>query len=219
MTSHIVTTTLTEEEKFFNKLRTEAKELYKDTDLIQNPNYGADANFAICDTPIQKGKDIIAGINWGDMSKGAQTEYPKADKDRNWRFLKSSEPLFIQHLGIQLSELSQINYTNVCFYRTKKLSHLTLKDWSVSLPLFKSYVEFIQPQRIILLGTTVVPILENLAEAERINMFKVESSKNSVKGYQLKLFGVNTYCVPHPQARVSKESRNIIWQRVFESNM
>jgi hypothetical protein len=194
-------------EDFFASLKTKIELAYADS--------VTPINFAICDTPIQKGKDIIAGINWGDISKGPQTRYPEADKDRNWRFLKSSETFFIKHLGIKLSELSQINYTNLCFRRTAEAKHLKPKDWDISLP-FKQYVEYIKPKRILILGTSSINRLKKDSDMKVIKTHSVKDEKGTAKGYILEICGVTTYCLPHPGAKISSPAREEIWKRVFE---
>jgi len=203
-------------EEFFEYLQTKIENEYANSNLTNGKDIHITPNYAICDTPIQKGKDIIAGLNWGDISKGKQTCYPKADKDRNWRFLKSSEQYFIQYLGINLSKLAHVNYTNLCFFRTKKLSHLTETDWEISLPLFQEYVNYINPPRILILGTSVIDIVKKYCNAENHLSHKVTENKTTAKGYNLEICGIKTYCVPHPQARISSIARDEIWQRVFE---
>lgn len=74
---------------------------------------GKNWNYAVCETPIKCGSGIIFGLNWGGDNINAQTQYPQADKERNWNFMNSSREYFKEHLSIK--DISEVNYTNLCF--------------------------------------------------------------------------------------------------------
>lgn len=170
--------------------------------------------YAICDTPIMKGKGIIFGLNWGDVSKGVQTEYPVLEKERNWPFMRNSKPFFKNYLGID--SISEVNYSNLCFLRTTNIAQLTDDNWKAALPLFKRYVEYIQPSWLLMLGVTGMSILNSHNELTKHKRHEVVGSRGRIFGHAAMLYGrYNLFAVPHPQSKISKEGRSGIWEKVM----
>ena len=171
-------------------------------------------NYAVCETQIKKNKGIILGLNWGNDNKYAQTEYPKKGKKRNWKFLKNSMYFFYSYLNIK--SIDDINYSNLCFYRTPKIKYLKNSDWKESLPLLNEYIEYISPPWIMLSGKTGFSKLNLFNCVSEIEKFEIQDKRRRVFAYKSKLHNkYDMYCVPHPQARISKQSRNQIWDSLL----
>lgn len=188
------------EEKFFFELLEKTKEAFKKSPISKKQEKGWGAS--VCDTTIKKGKPILAGINWGgDDDYKFQTEYPEDDKERDYVFLKKDPLLLSEHIVIE-----EINYCNVCFFRTPKESYLIDEDWKHSIPLFEEYVNYIKPSYIIILGKTPIHKLWKYS-----NLDKYEENSIGInpmpKVYKAKLFGkYDLYGLPHPNARNSSEN-------------
>ncbi len=172
-------------------------------------------SYAVCDTPIMKGKGIIFGLNWGDASKEAQTKYPVLEKERNWHFMRGSLPYFKNYLGIE--SVSEVNYSNLCFLRTANIAELTYDNWKQALPLFKEYVEYIKPSWLLMLGVTGISVLNSHNELTEHERHDVVGNRGRVFGHTAKLYGrYDLYAVPHPQSKISKEGRRAIWESVMK---
>ena len=172
-------------------------------------------NFAICETPIQKGKGIFFGLNWGGDDVDVQTEYPKEDKERNWNFVSHSRRYFREYLKTEIEEL---NYSNLCFFRSPTAYKIHNDDWALAIPLFHEYVDYIKPPWTLLLGSPDYLGHEYLKNKKTFTKW---DSKNNiyVHGYIGTLFGKYPFgAVPHPQAHISTEARKAIWQCVVKDN-
>lgn len=208
------------EEKFFYSL-------LKETDIVfrQSPIYafqkkrGLNWNYAICETPIQKHKELLFGLNWGGDDINAQSEYPRSDKaNRNWNFMSTSRKYFAKYLNIEND--NELNYTNLCFFRTPSTKPLTDKDWSLSLPLFEKYVNYIKPKLTILMGTTGVNILKR--HRALTNLERIDKSMNGRRSFAYRgiLFNkYSFYCVPHPQSRISSMVREQLWSEMIDTKV
>jgi hypothetical protein len=195
---------------FFNHLLDETKKVFLESETRKhNPN--ENWNYAICDTPIQKGKGLFFGLNWGGNDKNAQSAYPDAIKERDWNFINNSRSYFREFFKL---EIENLNYSNLCFLRTPNAFKLHPSDWKLTIPLFQEYVEYINPPWTLMLGKPV-PLWDHHLEPK--SFFLVDDKKNNRKvyGYSGLLFGKYPFgAVPHPQARVSKEARMEIWKKV-----
>lgn len=174
--------------------------------------------YAVCDSPIIKGSGVIFGLNWGASQNrvhNAQTEYPfNPEKARNWNFASTSKQYFQNHLGID--HIGHVNYSNLCFFRSKSARQLQEKDWELSLPLFEEYLIYIQPKWCILLGTSGIDILEKYNKLSDLTTVIYTGTAKRTYGYKGKLFNkFNFFAVPHPQARVSRNARQFVWQELF----
>ncbi len=197
---------------FFNHMleRTKAAFLQSKT-LEKYPN--ENWNYAICDTPIRKKTGIIFGLNWGGKDHNPQSKYPEAIKTRDWPFITHSEWYFKEFLH---TTIDQLNYSNLCFFRSPSMNQIVKSDWDLAILLFKEYVEFIDPPWLLMLGKPVYLGNSYLTNKTTIKQTDINNRKN-VYGYYGTLF--NKYpivSVPHPQARISTESRKDIWKQVIE---
>jgi len=202
------------EREFFDYLRKKTEEIFKTTSIYKT-HPDKNWNYAICDTTIKKGKPIIFGLNWGGNDIDAQSEYPKDDKSRNWNFISHSNNFFQEYLKI--SDISEVNYSNLCFFRSPKV-HLMKdgKDWELAIDLFNEYVHYIKPSLTVMLGKTGIPKLNSNKSLTDLNRIEEKDKRKRVFGYKGKLFGKYSFaCVPHPQVRISTETRENIWRKVF----
>ena len=88
-------------------------------------------------------------MNWGGDNIDQQSQYPVKHAERNWKFAKHAQRYMSKYFG---KNLEDINYSNLCCFRTPDTSYLSSKDWELSLPLFKEYVEYINPPWLIMFG-------------------------------------------------------------------
>ena len=117
-----------------------------------------------------------------------------------------------------MKSISNVNYSNLCFFRSPKIKYLTWSDWKLSIPLFKSYTDYINPPWTVLLGKTGVEILDRFGYLNNISRIEVFGKQKRTFGYVGTLFDkYNFYCVPHPQTRISTEVREKVWQLLFKS--
>src|SRR3569623_58374 len=94
--------------------------------------------------PIQLKKGILMGINWeADDNHMAQSAMP--DGKISQTFIKRSKQYLEDYLKLNFININ-FNYANLCFFRSPHESDLMNEDYSLSLPLFKGYVEYIKPQ-------------------------------------------------------------------------
>ena len=196
-----------EENEFFDQLIEKTSLAYKKSPVYEKHGH-KNWNYAICDTPIKKGKDLLFGLNWGGNNHPAQKSMPK-NYDRNFSYAKHADRYLNKYLDINLEDL---NYSNLCFFRTPKSNLLEKKDWELSLPLFKEYVEFIKPPRSIMFGKPNNLLRENIKE---LNSVEFNQSKKKAFAYTGLLFGKYPFAsVPHPSSTVTNEGRHFLWSEI-----
>ncbi len=171
-------------------------------------------NYAICDTPIQKGRGLFFGLNWGGDDINQQTVYPDANKERNWKFVTNSRPFFRQYLN---REIESLNYSNLCFFRSPSMNEFVESDWDLAIPLFKEYINYVNPPWCLMLGKPDTLINRSfITDLERYEVLdgKLPRTKR-VFGYTGKLFNRYKFgSVPHTESRISNQARNKIWGKV-----
>ena len=205
----------TKEEIFFYNLLDETKQ-----DFLKSPvkekqeELGKNWNYAICETPIQKNKGIIFGLNWGGDNHQPQSDFPVAEKERNWNFMNNSLHYFDKYLKIK--SISEVNYSNLCFFRSPKIHYLNWKDWELAIPLFRRYVDYINPPWALLLGKTGIGILDYYGHLKNLKKIEIKGKRKRTFGYSGILFEKYPfYCVPHPQAHIATDVREKVWKNVI----
>ncbi len=202
------------EEKFFYDLLKKSKEVFLTSETYKN-NKNENWNFAVCETPIQRNAGVFFGLNWGGKNINEQSKYPVAMKKRNWNFVSHSRRYFRDYLG---KEIEELNYSNLCFFRSPKVYQMANSDWELAIPLFKEYIEYIKPPWTLMLGKPN-RLWEKHVENKESKPFFDKKYNKTVYGYTGKLFGKYPFvAVPHPQARISPESRKQIWQELVAEN-
>jgi len=208
-----------ENEKFFYELLDETGKVFRSSPVekyqIENSK---NWNYSVCETPIIKNTGLIFGLNWGGDDIDAQSVYPEADKERKWNFMSNSSAYFKKYLGI--TDIKQVNYSNLCFFRSPNVKYLKTADWDLALPLFKKYVEFIEPTWAVLLGKKGVSILKRNGHLTNLERIVVKGEKRRSFGYKGILFNKYPFfCVPHPQAHISSEVRDSLWNQLFPNKI
>jgi len=203
------------ENDFFKKLLKETAIAFESAPIKgQQKTKKESWNYAVCETPILRNASIILGLNWGGKNIEAQTDYPKIKTDRTWNFVNNSKKYLEEYLNIK--NINKTNYSNLCFFRSPKIKYLKWKDWELSLPLFKKYVEYINPPWLLMFGNSGIPILKHFNHLSNLNRVEAKGITRRSFGYRGILFDkFQFYSVPHPQARISTESRNDIWKQLF----
>lgn len=206
------TSEMNEEDFFYYLLRKTEVAFHNSKTKLKYPK--ANWNFAICDTPIQKGKGLFFGLNWGGENINQQTVYPDKHKPRNWKFINNSRGFFKEFLN---EEIEDLNYSNLCFFRSPSLKELEETDWELAIPLFEKYVNYANPAWCLMLGSPNELKQRGLIKnIERVSIVD-SKTKNRVFGFIGKLFGKYSFgSVPHTESRISKQARNDIWKIVSE---
>jgi hypothetical protein len=182
-------------EEFFSELREATEKEFLKSELKDKG-----FSFSICGTPIVKNQPIIFGINWGGSNGCAQTHMPtdiEAKEINNYAFIKGLKRCIDDELGIDFVNIN-FNYTNLCFFRTPAASNLNNLDLECSIPLFKKYIEFIQPPWILSASKSNFNHLRNYLEEINGNV-------------SAKLWSFDIFFVPHPNARISNIKRQEMW--------
>ena len=79
---------------FFVELLAETEVQFKESPVhAKQKKEGKEWNYAVCATPIVKGKGVIFGINWGGDNKLAQTEMPIGNKISDYHFIRQNRAL------------------------------------------------------------------------------------------------------------------------------
>lgn len=194
--------------EFFTELLAETKLQFEQSPVYQKQ---MEWNYAVCATPIVKGKGVIFGINWGGSNKSPQTVMPTGEGITKYHFIKHNRHFLEKHWGLDIS-LINFNYTNLCFFRTPKEKDLTPKDYELSLPLFEKYIRYINPPWVLSIGGTNLKILDKFKALKNIKQHFDKQGK--FKGHSGQLWDWNVYSVPHPSARMTSEARETIWTEV-----
>ena len=197
------------ETEFFKHSLSQIEALYNE--LSANPGLELTGGFSLCGTPIQRRKPVIFGINWGGSEKNLrQSQMPNGDDIRNYRFIKQSAPYLKEFFDLETNQLD-FNYTNLCFFRTQGIQTLKQEHFKLGLPIFRKYLEYIQPPYIISLGNSSINLLTEIEPGFSI-MKKVSSGIHY--GYYGKLYDLELYSAPHPSARLKKIDRSSIWNQL-----
>lgn len=212
-------------QEIFGQSLKEAVIVYKKSNLYQKK-----LGLSICATPIQIGKTLLIGINWGGGSSSDSYSYnindemPSFDNFRNdykegaYKFLKRIQPFIQKNCGIDISS-GEFNYSNLCFFRTPNIKELTREDFFVCAPIFKTMVTNIRPEQIISVGTGNIKYLKDFfrddfrcvenEEAKTITSHKISTGS---------LFSFKFYSLPHPNAHnLSNEIYEKLWEMQFKN--
>lgn len=200
------------EEQFFYDLLEKTNKVFEHS-ATRKKHIDQNWNFAICETPIKKGEGLVFGLNWGGDNINQQTVYPPSRRKdgRKWKFVTHSRKYFKEYFQVEIEDL---NYSNLCFFRSPNMDKFVYSDWELGIPLFKEYVDFVHPSWCLMLGDPS-PLkgkyVEDFKKEEVLN----EKGNRKVYGYTGLLFGEYPFgCVPHPGAHISSNSRNEIWEKV-----
>ncbi len=206
----------TPENQFFDELLSDTAIMFKKSPVYEKQQeLGKNWNYAVCATPIIKGKGIIFGINWGGDDIQPQTTMPTGENIVNYTFIKQSRK-YLEQLGLNFSDIN-FNYTNLCFLRTPKANLLEEDDFRLSIPLFEKYVRFINPPWLLSIGGKNMKILDKFGHLKGDEIVRYYDDQRKFRGHSAPLWEWNVFSVPHPQARLSKASnaRQTIWEKII----
>jgi hypothetical protein len=183
--------------------------------------------FSVCGTSIEKGKGVLFGLNWGGSDK-FRPYYPQSSMP-NSDSLKHDDPdtyLFINKLLPNLTNfkkiksINEINYTNLCFFRSKKIRDLQVQDWENSAGLFKLLIEYIDPPWIIFtsIGKSSVSRLWNTPEVRITSSNDFRQDDRIFTAYMGEYQNsIPLFTVPYPYLAggISDDTRLKIWHWLF----
>lgn len=209
---------MTVEEQFLQDLLAYTEEMFLNSPVYATQKQsGCQWSYSVCNTPIQRGKGILLGINWGVSGYHVpQTKMPDGKEITTYNFIYRSREFLERYLLLDFDTLN-FNYTNLCFFRTPKESSLHKKDYENSLALFRKFVEFVEPKWIFSLSSNNNKILSQFGHLTDSTDFY--DSDNKYKGVKANLWGHSYFSVPHPNARVKAKSRNEIWELIGEQTL
>ncbi|MBP6872642.1 MAG: hypothetical protein KBC43_11605 [Bacteroidales bacterium] len=202
-------------EAFFNHLKDETEKAYDNSPVKKFKLY-----YSICGTSIKRGKEVVFGLNWGGSNKAgenyeAQKFMPenKSDSDE-YKFIKAQLPFFENYL--QIRSVDEINYTNLCFFRSTKINDLKKDDWDNSLKLFDLFIKYINPERLIFasIGTASVTKLFSLDSFHKIQEKSFAQGDKIFTAYKGKYKNsIDVYTVPYPYRAggINNDTRHKIW--------
>ncbi|CAM3358909.1 hypothetical protein [Zobellia roscoffensis] len=207
---------MSEEEIFFNDLLSITKKAFYKSP-VYNKNKHKDWFYSICSGPFTRKKPIVFGLNWGvgkDFVHKPQVSYPKEIDSNTWPFKTHVDKHLTKHFDCSFDE---INYSNLCFFRTPSTKFLSWEDWMISIPLFQAYVEFIDPPYIIMMGSPKYFNSEQFSNRKTIG-HKPEGKKRNFYVRTGLLFGKYPFgSVPHSAARCSHCTHDILWEKMYSN--
>jgi len=200
-------------EEFFTDLLALTEQQFRLSPVYQKQlKHGKLWNYAVCATPIANGKGIIFGINWGgNDGYKPQTIMPTGEDVAEYTFLNRNLK-YLKNMGLNFSEIN-FNYTNLCFFRSPRVSLIENEDFALSLIPFEKYVRYIDPPWMLSLGIKNMQILNRFGLLKNIKRYHDDQKKFS--GISAQLWDRKVFAVPHPNAHVPRESRATIWEKVI----
>ncbi len=205
-------------QEFYDTLLKKASKAYEDSPASK---FKKQLHYSVAATPIRPYKGLVIGINWGgsEANQKAQETMPGEDElteeiiKKDYKFLQRSVENLEKYFKLQFNKVD-FNYSNICFFRTHREKDLTFQDYKNSFPLFRDYVEYLNPSWILIFGVTVVNRIVQI-DSEAITEKKaIYDDEQKFYGYKGLLIGIPFYCVPHPNARLKNNSRNKIWEKM-----
>lgn len=206
------------EQQFFKNLQEKTEGVFHQSEVYQK-NKDKNWFYSICNGPIYRDKPIIFGLNWG-VSKDPNYKGHRAQKtnpidiDRNtWKF-KSHVDIYLQkYFGYSFDE---VNYSNQCFFRTPNEKYLSYRDWRDALPLFRDYVEYINPPYLIMLGKPKYMNDKELKDYREIEYLPIGAKRRSFVRLGTLFDKYKFGSVPHSSAHISPSTHDELWKLLSE---
>lgn len=203
------------EDQFFTYLREKTDKEFLKSDIYKKQlGLGEQWNYSICATSIKPHKGLVFGLNWGARSGYKYSRQGKMPDDtiKGWPYANRVRGFVSKYLD---STIEELNYSNLCFFRSQNISQLTKRDWEQSRNLFAELVEYIRPPWILLTGIDGFPHL--LPDAKVEEHLIVKDGDKSQRVILMLYKGItNLAVVPHPNARMSTECRITLWKKAGE---
>lgn len=199
----------------FNELLEKTKDAYERSDIKSFGWY-----YSISSTPLKKNATLLVGLNWGVSPEGEHEPQPQMP-DKPFKEIGDlgSFKRVIPYLDKYLPN-DELVQSNFCFFRSKKESQLTQKDFELSTPLFNELVETISPTKIIGFSNKLRDyFLKNTELFQGQEPYSISSNKGTlqiIKGtYSVNGKKIPTYFLPHPNYPISSDARDKAWNYCF----
>jgi hypothetical protein len=114
--------------------------------------------------------------------------------------------------------LADMNYFNVCPFRSPKISELTEADWNLAIQNFLvSALDAIGPPRTVILGITAVHRLRSVMSDFAWHPTRADGRATGWgSGMLIRVAARHHFILlPHPQARLKRDVRNRLWAEAF----
>ena len=206
------------EKQFFKILQEKTETVFHQSEVYKK-NKDKNWFYSICNGPILRDKPIIFGLNWGVSNNlnyeghKAQKIYPETIDTNTWKFKSHVNSYLIKYFRCSFDE---VNYSNQCFFRTPKERFLSYQDWRDALPLFREYVEYINPPYLIMLGRPRYMNNEELKDYREIGHLPEGSKRRSYVRLGTLFDKYKFGSVPHSSAHISPETHDVLWKILEE---
>jgi hypothetical protein len=206
------------DDRVFGELVLQVRHAYAESDARRA---GERWGYQLCALPLRRDRNLLLGLNPGarnladwraEEDNGASTER----QIRSWKFIQSSLPLINEHFG----RLEDLNYFNVCPFRTPSADLLTDRDWELGIEsFFLDAIDYVAPPELLLLGLSGAETLRRFGRAEYDDVSFEGTSGRRVRAYIGVIKGRKErhrfVAVPHPRNRIRTADRERIWDQAF----
>jgi len=208
----------TTEEQFFHILQNKTERIFRQSEVFSK-NENKNWHYSICNGPIFRDKPIVFGLNWG-VSRDKDFEghkpqktYPSQIDKNTWKFKTHVNHYLHKYFGYTFD---QINYSNLCFFRTPNVKYLSYKDWRDSIPLFKEYVDYVNPPYLIMMGAPKHLNNRELKDVRKYGYLPKGSSTRSFARIGILFDKYMLASVPHSSAHISPNTHDALWELISE---
>lgn len=206
------------EQQFFKSLQEKTEEAFQQSE-VYNKNRDKDWFYSICNGPIFREKPIIFGLDWGVSNDPnyeghkPQKKYPNEINTRTWKFKSHVNTYLTKYFGCSFDE---VNYSNQCFFRSPNEKFLSHQDWRDAIPLFRDYIEYINPPYLIMLGRPRHMNKKELKDYKEIGHLPEGSKKRSFVRLGTLFDKYKFGSVPHSSAFISTDTHDELWKILKE---
>jgi hypothetical protein len=213
------------EDDFFRYILAKVESSFGRSDIkSRQEQLGEKWYYSVCALPLQRKQNLLLGLKWGadrQTRHAPQRQQPGSAavaEVSGYPFIRKSLPYLSPHFGA----LANLNYLNVCPFRAPQLPFLTPRDWQLAIDdFFLETIDYLEPPRTVIIGTTDVKQLEarHLAESKPV---RVTNGTESATGYTGVILGRGGArypfgAVPQPTYALTNATRHMIWEKVFGS--
>ncbi|MDZ4698264.1 MAG: hypothetical protein SH809_01050 [Rhodothermales bacterium] len=210
----------------FTRLLAEVDIAYNQSDVKQNHG-GKNWHYSLSATPLKPECILLLGFNWGASKTDCHSPQPSMPV-RPFMEMSNGDLGSFARIRSMLpeyfsaKELEDIGQSNFCFFRSSKEHEISERDLQLCIPPFMQLLEYTKPRLIMcfsarlrdfLLASTDTPISDRMEEVSSQSPQRSTRSIRAIKGV-LSIANRQTPIVflPHPNARVSGESRKNAWR-------
>lgn len=206
------------EEQFFKALQAKTEKVFEKSE-VYSKNKDKNWFYSICNGPIFRNKPIVCGLNWGVSQQkdykchSPQKIYPQSIDTNTWQFKTHVNGYLQKYFSLSFDE---VNYSNLCFFRTPNTDYLSHKDWRDTIPLFKEYVEYINPPYVIMMGMPKHLNNQELCEIEKYGFLPEGKNRRSFTRIGLLFSKYKFGSVPHSAAHIPQNTHDALWKILLE---